>query len=88
MIWSSAFFSGLADNIPPTAGLAKVHAGFQSEILNPEYVGLLIIGTCPCGYLFSEPGLEGISHPSDVHLQWLPPAFLIKKATTSPPCNM
>ena len=37
MMWSSAFFSGLTDNIPLAAVLAKVLGGFQSEILNPEY---------------------------------------------------
>ena len=37
MMWSSAFFSGLSDNIPLAAVLAKVLAGFQSEILNPEF---------------------------------------------------
>tara|TARA_B100001123_G_scaffold241603_1_gene270112 strand:+ start:1109 stop:2638 length:1530 start_codon:yes stop_codon:yes gene_type:complete len=37
MMWSSAFFSGLTDNIPLAAVLAKVLGGFQAEILNPEY---------------------------------------------------
>ena len=37
MMWSSAFFSGLTDNIPLAAVLAKVLGGFQSEILNPDY---------------------------------------------------
>ena len=37
MMWSSAFFNGLTDNIPLTAVLAKVVGGFPSEILNLEY---------------------------------------------------
>ncbi len=32
MMWSSAFFSGLTDNIPLAAVLAKVLGGFQSQI--------------------------------------------------------
>ena len=32
MMWSSAFFSGLTDNIPLAAVLAKVLSGFQSQI--------------------------------------------------------
>ncbi len=37
MMWSSAFFSGLTDNIPLAAVMAKGLGGFQSEILNPDY---------------------------------------------------
>ena len=32
MMWSSAFFSGLTDNIPLAAVLAKVLGGFQTQI--------------------------------------------------------
>ncbi|MDA7618530.1 ArsB/NhaD family transporter [bacterium] len=32
MMWSSAFFSGLTDNIPLAAVLAKVLSGFQSQV--------------------------------------------------------
>ena len=36
MMWSSAFFSGLTDNIPLAAVLAKVISGFQETLTNPD----------------------------------------------------
>jgi len=37
MMWSSAFFSGLTDNIPLAAVLAKVLEGFQSNIAELDW---------------------------------------------------
>jgi Na+/H+ antiporter NhaD/arsenite permease-like protein len=37
MMWSSAFFSGLTDNIPLAAVLAKVLGGFQSNIAELDW---------------------------------------------------
>ena len=36
MMWSSAFFSGLTDNIPLAAVLAKVLSGFQTGMADPS----------------------------------------------------
>ena len=41
MMWSSAFFSGLTDNIPLAAVLAKVLSGFQETLTNQDLKELL-----------------------------------------------
>jgi Na+/H+ antiporter NhaD/arsenite permease-like protein len=63
MMWSSAFFSGLSDKIPLAAVLAKVLAGFQSEILNPEFAWFANYGHMLWWALIFGAGLRGTFTP-------------------------
>ena len=84
MMWV-ARSSGLTDNIPLAAVLAKVLSGFQSQIGDltwfAEYGHLLWWG------LIFGAGLGGNFTPIDMPPPWWQSGFLRKKAITSPSCN-